>query len=267
MKKTILALCIVLFLSSCSLSDQHKQTIQQFLHNHPSRLLTMVWYYLYPETLIVKNRMSDKDFQAHITMAPDSLNSIRKGWIPYFHRHNRYEQVNEVIQFLLKNDTLTPHDIHFFSMILAEHPEQLSALQQYVKTLSTAKKNLADQLIQGGKSFTKADVTQPSEHNKIWDEYAVTGDIQLVKNYILLLDPTQHPYEYKVTSIIEKKLIQHGLQYFPVYQELEEEAFKAGSIYEKRLKGINNTLNDQYYNIARNSWDLADNLRKNKEGA
>jgi tetratricopeptide (TPR) repeat protein len=150
-------------------------------------------------------------------------------------------------------------------MILAEHPKQLSALQQYVETLSAAKKNLADQLIQGAKSFTKADVTQPSEHNKIWDEYAVSGDIQLVKNYIRLLDPTQYPYEYKVTSIIEKKLIQHGLQYFPIYQELEEEVFKAGGIYEKRLKGINDTLNDQYYNIARNSWDLADNLRKNKE--
>jgi tetratricopeptide (TPR) repeat protein len=265
MKKTILALFIVLFLSSCSLSEQHKQSIRQFLHNHPSRLLTTIWYYLYPETLIRQNRMSDKDFQAHIFMASDSLTSIRKGWIPYFHRHKRYEQVNEVIQFLFENDTFTPNDIHFFSMILAEHPKQLRALQQYAETLSTTQKNLIDQLVLAAQTFKKADIKNPSEHNKIWDEYAVTGDIQLVKNYIRLLDPALYPFEYEVTSIIEENLRKQCLQYFPVYEELTVEALNAGGAYEKRIKGIKDNLEDQYYDKIRNLWDLANNFRNNQE--
>jgi len=141
MKKLLLFLSLILLLSSYSLSEQHKKDLLQFMHNHPSKLLTTFYNYLFPNPLFVNNKMSDKDFQAHITMAPDGLNSIRKGWIPYFHRHQRYEQVNEVIHFLLKNDTLTTDDLHFFAMILAKHPEQLNTLQHDAEPLSATQKD------------------------------------------------------------------------------------------------------------------------------
>ena len=264
MKKILATLLILFFTVSCSFSENQVNVFDQFIREHPSRLLSrflqLIHYPVPPE-----QSMSDKSFMAHIYMSPETLSSVKEGWIPYFHRHNKHDDINNVIQLLLRKKALKSEYNHFFAYILHLHPTKLDELKKISLSLKSEKKAAVDQLITKAGSFQKAHFSQAIEHSKIWQEYAVTGDIELIKKYIRLLDDSQNQFDNKTVSKIETVLYSNAIKYFPVYQQLRSQARRPDGPYKSRLEKLTNRLSNKIYTRASTAWTKGDNFRKLKE--
>lgn len=264
MKKKILAFFLLLIAVALNLYVYSGDSFNQLLEKTTERLFSLI-------SLKQQSGQTDEytipeeEFKAHIYMGSDTLISIRHGWIPYYHRHERHEEINKVIQHLVENKVYEERYIAFFALLLYQHPSQLEELKTLSISRKEDEKEYLDQIISEASNYRPVDYSLPVEHDKIWAEYAVTGEIDVVKKYISYLDPAKYKLTAEVIEQIEQYVFESARVYYPVYIALTELKKRTSGPYLEHLHKLERLLSKGLYQAAANAWYEGDNHRKNKK--
>lgn len=262
--KLLLIILVNFLLTGCNFFTLQQHTLHQFLADHP-RLFMLVRHCL-PQTFFQEQHsMSDEEYRAHVTMAPDTLVSIEKGWMPYYHRHRKSYEINTVIQLLINKGRLTREKVYFFAILLAESSDQLDKLRQWAQLQPSGHQARVHELIRKIETLKKSGCSFPPKHKDIWTEYAISGDIESIRKYLRFLDPSQSLYDRNIKSAIEKNIYRYARCYYPVYELLQKESMAATGRYKKELEQISIKIYKTHYKYADEFWTLANNYKKNGE--
>lgn len=261
--KKLLILCIIIF-AAYGLYWNNNGEDRTFAQNAVSRILTIFNKAPFPE-IVQPSRLPQDQFEAHIFMKPDSVVSISHGWIPYYYRHKRQDEIVQVVLFLAKKKDLLNNYDHFFSSLFNQHPEQLKILKEKMLTLVGEEKKAVDQIVTAAYSHTPADFTPPIAHENIWLEYAVTGSKKIIEKYAQFLDPARYSLSEEEIVTVKNHLYEAARFHYPVYAQLD--LIKEGSSgeYRNHLFQVFSYVEDSVYEPSNNFWYTGDNHRKNKE--
>lgn len=201
---------------------------------------------------------------AHIYMRPDSIVSITEGWIPYYHRHERDGEINDVLLLLVKEGSFVPEYNQFFAFLLSKYPQHKKTLSSILPTLKPNEQEIIEKVLQDSNDFQVANFASPVEHEKIWAEYAITGDNDIVKKYIALLYATDET----ITQVTKKKVVDYlalkSKGYAKVYQLIQAAAdFSPGD--NSQLQTLASKLYKYIYKPANHYYYLGDNYLKNNQ--
>lgn len=201
--------------------------------------------------------------EAHIKMRPDSVVSVTKGWIPYFYRHEREREISDVLLLIVKEGKFNKEYKYFFASLLSKYPHHRKVLSAIQPSLKRNESEIIEQVLQDSYNYQPANYTSPVEHEKIWAEYAITGDDTIVKNYISLVTSTDEA----ITRIGKEKIIDYLYRkskvYVKVYRAIKAivEFSPADNV---ELQKISSKLYDYIYKPAWHYYTIAKNHRKNK---
>lgn len=198
---------------------------------------------------------------AHIYMSPDSILSITKGWIPYYHRHQRDGEINDVLLFLVKKGVFKEEYNHFFAYLLTKHPQYKESLHSVLPNLNSNESMLIENILKYSDDFHSASFIAPVEHEKIWAEYAITGDEDILKRYISLLYSTDETITQSTKGKVSDLLFKKAKIYAKLYQ-LIDEVQKYSTGVNVQLQTVFSRLDKFNYKPAHNYFWLGKNYAK-----
>ncbi len=212
----------------------------------------------------IPNIMSVEEFHAHIYMSSEDLSEITSSWIPYYHRHKNEQDALDVIIRLLDNQNPDERSIKFFEVLLHENQQLLNDLDERSDSMSLDKKAVIEKIIHSAKNYTYATFSNNVDHEKIWAEFAYSGDITLVEKYVRLIDPTRSDFGVVDQEKVEGYLIKKARIYYPVNDLINRMASSPESGFAKKMFGLKTKLNKRFYRTSISFFYLARNHIKTK---
>jgi tetratricopeptide (TPR) repeat protein len=204
------------------------------------------------------------DLNAHLYMRPDSIVSITKGWIPYYHRHERDQEIDDVLLLLVKKGGFRKEYNYFFASLLSKYPQHRKALASILPSLKQSESEFIENILQLSTNYQPATFTYPVEHEKIWSEYAITGDDTIVAEYISLLTSTNPTITRVTKERIIDFLYKKSKFYIKVYRTIVA-AVEFAPVDNAQLQKIASKLYDYIYEPAQHYYTIGNNHQKNRK--
>ncbi len=184
------------------------------------------------------------DLEQQIRMNADSFDSINNVWIPYYHRHKNIDEAAKVIITLAGNGALSDETRQFFGILLRENHSIREDLARRNSTFKEGVKQIISELLVHVSPLQKGNFQLPVNHNAIWAEYAYSGDITLVQNYMRIIDNQE--FDTATLSAVEDSLINKSRMYYPVYEVIKKKVqSKQGNLSIKFLNAYS-IMKDSY---------------------
>jgi hypothetical protein len=80
--------------------------------------------------------------ETYLRIDTDSVVSIRKIWIPYYHRHKKIDEAGKVLEILVRESSLTATERLFFTILLHDNSDfrnnMVQSLDKYYVTINLA---------------------------------------------------------------------------------------------------------------------------------
>jgi len=201
-------------------------------------------------------------YDAQIHTKKDTVEAVTFVWIPYFHKHRDIDGALEAILTLADNTAFGKEKkkeyISFFSLLLADNEKLKQALEKKKSMFTPLVSEEIDRLLQAADSEAKAVSGQAVNHEKIWAEYAYTGNLDIIRNYIELLSPDKN-ISPSTRERIKDLVWEKSFIYYSVSQLVEEMVEDANGHLRVELFKFNKEIRDTIYKWFSHSYNSGKN--------
>lgn len=262
MRKLVLLILLVIAATTAFLQNEALYTT--LVGDLSTRFLTLFEDQSILDSFHLESLPQDQ-FEAHIRMSPKTVVSITHGWMPYYHRHKNNQDIARVLKTLINKSAFKEAYLPFFAQLLNQHPKQQQIVEDQAASLNGRKKEIIDTILKETRQWQPADFSEPIQHDKIWAEYRVTGNTELITQYVNYLNPEEYQIDGATFTLIKQNLISEARHYYPVYQHLNLLKNRSSGEHQQSLHTIYTTIHNEIYQPSNNYWYTGDNHKQNKE--